>query len=205
MSLILSRYNSAIFPTTAVSEYYVVIVDQGFLQNRSFSADPSLHAFLFDGEEAPPNAPNIISQLQVDAIQGRLARLENKECIQKYSATLNTDYSNVVLVAQASFEGNKSNSLIQYLISAPMIDSQLYSPSSDDVAAWTCNAAPDWADYNQCSLSNLTENAATWSIGIIPVNSTAYYEEGEVEEVAIDYCLAQRLRPNSNVELDQST
>ena len=83
------RYNSAAFQVIGANEYNVLLVDENFLNGGRF--DPSIRP---------------LSELQRD--RANLKRLSNRDCVQKYSGSLLTTRSNLLLV---SAEINETNSL----------------------------------------------------------------------------------------------
>ena len=193
--LILYSYNSAIFSTTAVSEYYAIIASDDFLHNGTF---------LLAGEEETlsgrlvfPYTQSLVSDLQAHATSGSLNRLENSDCIREYSAPLNTDYSNLVVVTKSSIQYN--NSVLDYYLAGP------YAASIPNYATptWICGNLGQWS---QCPWNQLIENAATWNFSTINYSLTQSLSNSYETGVAVvDHCLAQPFSSTSKVELDQST
>ena len=154
-------------------------------------------------QSIPSNLSSAISGLQADAVSGSLHRLENKECIQKYSAPLNTEYSSLVVVTKSHSIDN--NSVLEYFLVGPFLDTNFVSAGHSD-PSWTCDG-PDKSPFGPCSSDQPLEDAATWNFTYyshINAQNMSQTSSSKFEEV-VDYCLAQPFHSTSFAELDQGT
>ena len=158
------------------------------------------------------NISNAISDLQNRAMSGGLHRLENSDCIQQYSAPLNTQYSNLAVVTNMSHYNysewrngeespltNKTGSVISYNIVGPYDDSKFVEKYTS--SSWICEEIGNMP----CSWSQLIDQANIWNFTHIYFfnSSTGYWLPSY--PVVVDYCLAQPFSSTSDVELDQGT
>ena len=160
-------YNSVISSTTAVSEYYAVIATPEFLRNETLLLSEDLTA-----------VSSSVSDLQSLAVSGGLRRLENSDCIQQYSAPLNTQYSNLVVVTNSSAS---NSSVFRVYLAGPFADSGFVQDGDSHVyPTWICSKG---LNPGVCSLDQI----GTW-------NFSGHF---------VDHCLAQQLDSNSEIGLDQ--
>lgn len=123
----------------------------------------------------------VVSSLQANASRpGALQKLDSKTCVQQYSATVNTIYSNLVIVVDVS---GRNNSVLDCVWAGRNEYNDL--PYDDDQSpSHTSWLTDNWGSFFQ--------NTSGWFFG------------SNQGPVAVEYCLAQPLGPWSTIELNKS-
>lgn len=156
-------YNSAIFSSLGTRQFNIFLVSEDFLDGGAFdlSGGPGLHH---------PNLtdPSIVESYQK---QTSLARLENKACVETYSATTISSYSDLLLVCD--YLSPDDNSLISF-------DSSQRSPLVSD--GHYNGVFCSMSTFDVCTPSNIKVNPENWIIDVNP-------EQLPKNPTAIQYCL----------------
>lgn len=156
-------YNSAVFLSLGTREFDIFLVSEKFLDGGAFdlSGGPGLrHPNLTD--------PSVVENYQK---QTSLVRLENKACVEIFSAKTIFDYSDLLLVCDYSSPNN--NSLISF-------DSSQRSPLVSD--GYYNGVFCSMSVFDVCKPSNIRVNPGNWIIDVYP---------GQLPKnpTAIQYCL----------------
>ena len=133
-------YNSVVFSSLCTHEFAIFVVSSEFLEGAPFQVSPD-----FGGEVNSDLLTPSLREYQVN--QSSLQRLENKPCLEIYTAPYISANSNLVLVSDFS---NFSNSLLTYdpLVSPREDDTYTDDPFRDYVLNTEFIAKPQsWSIY----------------------------------------------------------
>ena len=166
-------YNSAVFSSLCTRESNIFLVSREFLDGGAFdlSGGPGLRH---------PNLtfPSIVESYQK---QTSLVRLENKACIDIYSAPINSGHSDLLLVSDYAYS---DNSLISY-------DSSQLSPLVSD--GYYNGVFCSMSVFDVCKSSDIRVNPGSWIIDIYP-------GQPPNNPTAVQYCLSQPVEEHCKLQ-----
>ena len=179
-------YNSAIFSSLSTNMYNIFLVSSDFLDGAPFNVSPMLSSEVLD-------LTLILQGYQNN--QTSLVRLENKACLQAYTAPIISANSDLLVVSTYS---NSTNSLLYWDVDQ---DSQLIRDSTVDASGGHANnCSLSILLLTNCDPSGVINNAQDWSIRIgngtqlaisYEVVSSPLNETKEIE-TRVQYCLSKR-------------
>lgn len=178
-------YNSAVFSTLCTHRYNAFLVTSDFLNGAPFNVSS-----LYARENGP--FPRILLDTLQDTLQGyqnnqtSFAKIENKNCVEIYTAPIISSYSDVLLISSGlkASDLTVANSL---LWSGPDVESSLIKEEVPgtifcEVPVLTC------IDGNDIDPRNLSFNASD-----VLYYDTVDHVNGTITGLPfIDYCLSKR-------------
>lgn len=182
-------YNSAVFSSLSTRRYNLFLVSNDFLDGAPFNVSPMLGSEVLDS--------TIILQGYQNN-QTSLVRLENKACLEAYTAPIISANSDLLLVSTYS---DSTNSLLYCDVYQ---DSQLIRDSTVDASGRHAgNCSLSILLLTKCDPSRVMNNAQDWSIGIGNGSGSTQlaisYElapsllnETKENETRVQYCLSKR-------------
>lgn len=199
-------YNSAVFSTLSVSRYQVYIVSTDFVNGAPF--DLSLgnsRQYYGQGELQGDLVPRFQSLLlYYQQHLSAFTRLENEACIEAYSPSIQSEYSDVILVSSTS-NPNKSNSFID---GAFGVESTVLFPRANVTNTWICflefqdQYSSEFSDT--CDISQVKENAQDWQIPCgAPEMDPAIPSESTEITASINYCLTVPAQEQCRLQLSR--
>lgn len=171
-------YNSAVFSSLCTRQYNVFLVSSEFLDGAPFNAP-----LMYDW-----NAANILQDYQNN--QTSLLKLENKACVEVYTAPIISANSDLVLVSTYS---DSNNSLLYCETSQ---DSQLVEGSYQ--RSGLCSLPV----LRNCDPSGVIANGHNWSIDVSDTDMTTYSTSpgSQVNETSIQYCLSKGVEEHCKLQ-----
>ncbi len=173
-------YNSAVFSSLCTRQYNVFVVSSEFLDEAPFDA------FSIDYDS---NLTELLQDYQNN--QTSLVKLENKECVEVYTAPIISTNSDLILVSTYS-DSNKS--LLYWDLSQ---DSQLL------IGSYQSSGICSLPVLRNCDPSRVIANGQDWSIDVSDAQGTDGYTiavDPPVKETSIQYCLSKRVEEHCKLQ-----
>ena len=171
-------YNSAVFSSLCTVQYNVFLVSSEFLDGAPFNAYWMI-----------PDAGELLQDYQNN--QTSLVKLENKECVEVYTAPIISTNSDLILVSTYS---GSNNSVLYYDYSQ---DSQLLLDSYPTFGG--CS----FPVLRNCDPSTVIANGQNWSIDVADIQGETSYiipVDPPVNETSIQYCLSKRVEEHCKLQ-----
>lgn len=173
-------YNSAVFPTLPVQRYQVYIVSNDFVDGADFDM-PITHKGQYLGFRGSASIPDARTRLQgYQKSISSLSKLDNAECIEAYSPSNQTKFTDVVLVSSAT---NAKNSVIDVFFN---VDSSELTNGTYSYNSWICSTPQS---SSGCDFTSLKNNPQDWNITCSGMNDPSILSEKEDIVAPIQYCL----------------
>ena len=183
-------YNSAVFSSLCSRRYNVYLVSSEFLDGAPFNLSstwPSASWTMSDRVQDLANATNILQDYQKN--QTSLVKLENKACVEVYTAPTISTNSDLIAVSTYS---DPTNSLLFYDLGQ---DSQLVMTS---YASGYCSLP----FLSNCDPSGVTASDQNWSM-IWPEAVGSGVDGGQDDRngtLSIQYCLSKRVEEHCKLQ-----
>ena len=189
-------YNSAVFSTLCTRRYNVALVSREFVDGAPFDVTLfSVDGFSVDGDYTD-------TLLDYQKNHTSLVTLDNKACVEIYTAPIISTYSDLILVSTYS---NATNSLLYY---DQHQDSQLIigSPGGSGICSLPI--------LKTCNASRVIANPLEWSIDIPEIGEgvplDVYYGSAQYASTAedpsifdgtrIQYCLSKGVKEHCKLQ-----
>ena len=192
-------YNSAVFSSLCTRRYNIFLVSSEFLDGAPFNAS----SLFFVTPPGSPSSP--LSEVQdynldefnaSDGLQDyrknktSMVRLENKACVEIYTAPIISSNSDLILISNYS---QPNSSLLWYDLyqdSQLIIDSNLYSKSNSET---NCSLPI----IRHCDPSGVINNPQDWLIGDTEYE---FLVDSPYNETRIQYCLSKRVEEHCKLQ-----
>ena len=176
-------WNSVLFSTLQSNDYAVITVNQDFLNGNGPDCP---NKFNFSDPILENSYPDVICSMYLAAIANNLTMLEPKDCIKNYGTKLQTHWSNVFVVVNAT-------SPLPSIYFFDKTNSDLHWPSLyDDSRSLETNLAdmsiPGWMCselVEGCGLAELLIDSSHWTINLSGSFATP------MPNLLVDHCLAE--------------
>ena len=170
-------YYSAVFSTLCTRQYNVFLVSPKFIDGAPFNAT----GLSIEGGPGPVNHLQAYQKNKTSSV-----KLENKECVEIYLATIISTNSDLILVSDYS---SSTNSLVSFETEQ---ESRLVDES---FPVWACSSV---SSGDNCDLSELVANPQNWSINLDGYsqgapNAFLAWDPLPIDRTSIQYCLSQRM------------
>ena len=213
MLLTSRRYNSAIFNTISVYNYFAFIVSPDFLTggnvtfsspssnpyintthyyygNLDLSQSSSISSGYSPSGQQNPYLESRIFELQQQAQGGKLERKSPRDCISQFGQDTVSTASAVIMVAKNATAPSNSTILGTFQYHTPL--AMETATPEERAYMWLCNDA-DFCDAKKQASAN------PWVLETAQMAS--YYNSGPLNYFEVDYCLVRKAQPHCTVNL----
>jgi hypothetical protein len=188
-------YNSVIYTSVGVNNYYVFFVNQTFVEPRQANlSSPELLGLMgfHDNSDKNEDLTSILGHLQESTLAGTLDKLDNEKCIQYYGKMYLSDRRNLLLV-RSVFKYPEAPAVNFELITNEVIDS--FPGCAVDPVPWMCVPNGSYGTTG-CEtpcvnrVDELLAESQNWRVSIT-IDSNLERKDMETIYRQVDYCLSQ--------------
>jgi hypothetical protein len=197
-------YNSVIYASIGVNDYFVFLVNQNLVENYDNTEYLLDDSFEFsNGQGSIPSymstsSDSVLSQLLESARAGELDRLDNEDCIKSYGKMYLSNRSNLLLIGSA-FPVIEYDMPVIPAIFVPneIIDKPRPLNCAVDPVPWICvencgaECVDSWCDVACVNRLNEVE-PQNWNVPAVEgLPESEKPGEAIATNFAVDYCLSQ--------------
>jgi hypothetical protein len=151
-----SSFNAFLFQTYSANAYTAIIAQETFLDSQNYTIKFSNP--LVDVGSKDFNA--VVNHLHRQALEGKLDRLGNADCIEGYTVPLQSNRGNVIVITENN--KNRTADVFDAYQAAVPVE---YVRDGPEQYSWLCTAL-DLPANDQCifHVEHLRQESSTWSI-----------------------------------------
>ncbi|KAF2399581.1 hypothetical protein EJ06DRAFT_522457 [Trichodelitschia bisporula] len=170
-------YNAVLFQTNSTNAYTAFVAGESFMQqNITVNFSHEVH----EAKHLLQTYGNLAYRLHQEALDGRLEKLSNKDCLNEYAVPLQSKRRNVVVITEA----NHTHTTDVFDVYHAWIPTE-HPQSREEQYSWICEDIKSNADRCVFHMEKLRSNASAWTIS---------------DGARVKYCLSEKTEEHCKLQ-----